>query len=73
MFSVAPVLRLWVAVDAQADSDEHHVRSIAHGVFRTEENAVLPGWHEWESNYQAGQGGAADWRATGMSCETAQL
>ena len=33
-------------------SDEHHVRSLeAAGVFRTQEDALLPGWHEWESNY----------------------
>ena len=37
---------------APADSDEHHVRSLeAAGVFRTQEDALLPGWHEWESNY----------------------
>ena len=44
-------------------------------VFRTEENALLPGWHEWETNYNAGryQGLGADWRATGLSCETTQL
>ena len=76
VFSVAPVLRSWVAVDAPADSDEHHVRSLeAAGVFRTQEDALLPGWHEWETNYQqAGQGGlGADWRATGLSCETTHL
>ena len=67
--SVAAVLRWWVAVDAPADSAEDHVRSLeAAGVGRTQEDALLPGWHEWESNYQAGQG--ADWRATGLSCET---
>ena len=71
--SVAAVLRWWVAVDAPADSDEHHVRSLeAAGVFRTQEDALQPGWHVWETNYQAGQG--LDWRATGLSCwtETAQ-
>ena len=58
-------------MDAPADSDENHVRSsIGHrAVFRTQENAVDPGLHEWETNYQeAGQG--ADWHATGLSCET---
>ena len=74
--SVAAVLRWWVAVHAPADSDEHHVRSLeAAGVFRTQEDALLPGWHEWESNYaveyQVGQG--SDWRATGLSCETTLL
>ena len=67
---------MWVAVDAAADSDEDHVRSVDHlAVFRTEENALLPGWHEWETNYNAGcyQGMGADWRATGLSCETTQL
>ena len=60
-------------MDAAANSDEHYVRSLAWlAVFRTQEDALLPGWHEWESNYQAGQGGA-DWRATGLSCETTQL
>ena len=59
-------------MDAAADSDEHHVRSVEAGVFRTQENALLPVWHEWESNYQAGVWGA-DWRATGLSCETMQL
>ena len=74
--SVAAVLRWWVAVDAAADSGEPHVRSVDHlAVFRTQENALLPGWHEWETNYtQAGEGGlGADWRATGLSCETTHL
>ena len=74
--SVAAVLRWWVAVDAAADSDEQHVRSVDHlGVFRTQEDALLPGWHEWETNYtEAGQGWlGADWRATGLSCETTLL
>ena len=62
-------------MDAAANSDEHYVRSVDHMVvFRTQEDALLPGWHEWESNYQAGQAGlGADWRATGLSCETTQL
>ena len=60
-------------MDAAANSDEHYVRSIDHlAVFRTQEDALLPGWHQWESNYQAGRGGA-DWCATGLSCETTQL
>ena len=61
-----------MAVDAAPDSDEHYVRSIEGCVFRTQENALQPGWHVWETNYQAGQG--LDWRATGLSCwaETAQ-
>ena len=55
-------------MDAPADSDEHHVRSVeAAGVFRTQENALLPGWHEWESNYQAGQGGG------GLACHWLEL
>ena len=58
-------------MDARQDSDEISVRSRAHlAVFRTQENAVAPGWHEWQTNYQeAGQG--ADWHATGLTCETA--
>ena len=74
--SVAAVLRWWVAVDAAMDSGETHVRSVDNlAVFRTQEDALLPGWHEWETNYtQAGQGGlGADWRATGLSCETTHL
>jgi len=76
--SVAAVLRWWVAVDAPADSDEHHVRSLeAAGVFRTQEDALLPGRHEWESNYavefQVATGSLGDWRATGLSCETTLL
>ena len=73
--SVAAVLRWWVAVDAAADSDEHSVRSLDHvAVLRTQENAVQPGWHEWETNYQAGSPGlGADWRATGLTCQTTQL
>ena len=61
-----------MAVDAPPDSDEHHVRSIEAGVFRTQVDVLQPGWHVWETNYQAGQG--LDWRATGLSCwtETAQ-
>ena len=73
--SVAAVLRWWVAVDAPEDSDEHPVRPLeAAGVFRTQEDALQQGWHEWETNYQAGQGAATEWRATGLSCwtETAQ-
>ena len=43
--SVAAVLRWWVAVDAAADSDEQHVRSVDHlAVFRTQEKTLLPGW-----------------------------
>ena len=61
-------------MDAAADSDEQHVRSVDHlAVFRTQENALLPGWHEWEWNDMAGRGGA-DWVATGdLSCETTLL
>ena len=61
-----------MAVEAPPDSDEHHVRSIEAGVFRTQEGALRQVWHVWETNYQAGQG--LDWRATGLSCwtETAQ-
>ena len=56
--SVAAVLRWWVAVGAAAESGEPHVRSVDNlAVLRTQEDALLPGWHEWESNYQAGQGG----------------
>ena len=63
-------------MDAAAGSNEPHVRSVDHlAVFRTQEDALLPGWHEWETNYtQAIQGGMpADWRATGLSCETTLL
>ena len=72
--SVAAVLRWWVAVHAPADSDEHHVRSLP-GVFRTQEDALVPGWHEWETNYeyQVAAGSLGDWRATGLSCETSLL
>ena len=60
-------------MDAPAASDEAHVRFLEpDGVFRTQENALLPGWHEWETNYRAGDWGA-DWRATGLSCQTTQL
>ena len=60
-------------MDAAADSDESHVRSLEpDGVFRTQEDALVPGWHEWETNYNAGQVGA-DWRATRLSCETTHL
>ena len=72
---VAAVLRWWVAVDAHKDSKEDDVRSIGHlAVFRTRENAVSPGWHKWQTNYQAGNKRlGADWRATGLICETTQL
>ena len=73
---VAAVLRWWAAVDAPADSDEHHVRSLP-GVFRTQEDALPPGWHEWETNYTQATAThhlrGADWRATGLSCETTHL
>ena len=50
--SVAAVQRWWVAVHAPADSDEHHVRSLEDlGLFRGPPDALLPGWHEWESNW----------------------
>ena len=63
------------AVGAALDSEEHHVRSIEAGVFRTQENALLQGWHEWESNYavEYRRGPPSDWRATGLSCETTLL
>ena len=41
-------------------------------VFRTLENALEPGWHEWQTNYLAGKGGE-EWRATGLSCQTTVL
>ena len=72
--SVAAVLRWWVAVHAPADSDELHVRSLegARPLFRGPPDALLPGWHEWESNYAA-EFQVADWRATGLNCETTHL
>ena len=65
-------------MDAPAHSDEHHVRSLeAAGVCRPQEDTLLPVWHEWESNYaveyQVAAGSLGDWRATGLSCETALL
>ena len=69
----AAVLRWWIAVDANVDSSEYHVRTnIAAGVFRTEENALLPGWHEWQTNYAASWGGQ-DWRANRNPCLTKVL
>ena len=63
-----------MAVDAPPDSDEHHVRSIEAGVFRTQEDALLPGWHEWESNYAFEYGRCGpDWRATGFKSKTTLL
>ena len=61
-------------MDAAANSDEHYVRSLAWlAVFRTQEDALLPGWHEWEWNDMAGRGGA-DWVAPGdWSFETTLL
>ena len=61
-----------MAADAAAGSTEDEVRSgLPREVFRTQEAALDPGWHEWETNYQPGQG--ADWRATGLSCLTTVL
>ena len=64
-------------MDAPAASDETHVRFLEpDGVFRTQEDALQPGWHEWETNYNAGQMGwppGADWQAIGLSCETTHL
>ena len=74
--SAAAVLRWWFAADAPPDSDEHHVRSLEPvGVFRTEEDALLRGWHAWETNYeyQVAAVSSGDWRATGLSCETTLL
>ena len=55
--SVAAILRFWMAVNAPPDGEEHYVRSITAGVFRTREDALQAGWHEWQSNWQAGSGG----------------
>ena len=61
-----------MAVDAAVDSTEDHVRSGGPtGVFRTQEAALEPGYHEWETNYQASRGN--DWHATGLSCLTTVL
>ena len=69
--SVAAVLRWWVAVDAAADSDEQHVRSVDHlAVFRTQEKTLLPGWHEWETTNQAGQAAGA---GGGLACHWLEL
>ena len=63
----------WVAVDAHEDSEENRVRSDAHlAVVRTRENALGPGEHVWQTNWQAGQWGQGEeWHATGLTCETA--
>ena len=76
--SVAAFLRWWVAVDAPADSDEHHVRSLEGlGLFRGPPDALLPGWHEWESNYAfenyVGTWRGPLWRATGFKSKTTLL
>ena len=57
---------------APADSDEHHVRSLEGlGLFRGPPDALLPGWHEWESNYAFEYGRfGPDWRATGFRSKT---
>ena len=62
-------------MDANKDSKEDDVRSIGHlAVFRTQGNAVSPGWHKWHTNCQAGNKRlGADWRATGLICETTEL
>ena len=62
-------------MDAHQGSDEISVRSRAHlAVFRTQENAVSPGWHKWQTNYQADNKRlGADWRDTGLRCETTEL
>ena len=72
---VEVVLRWWVAVDAHEDSEENRVRSDDNiAVFRTQENALDRGPHEWQINIQAGQWGLwAEWRATGLICETTNL
>ncbi len=73
MENEAAVLRWWIAVDAPADSDERQLRlKEPDGVFRTQEDALQPGWHAWETNFNASQRGwppGADWQA-GLSCET---
>ena len=61
---------------ALEDSDEDHVRSLeAAGVFRTQEDALLPGWHEWEGNYaiEYRRGPPSDWRDTGFRGKTTLL
>ena len=54
-------------MDAPVDSDERRVRFLeTDGVFRTQEDALQPGWHEWETNQDG-------WQATGLSCATTHL
>ena len=57
------------------NSSEGTVRAAVGGqVFRTLENALEPGWHEWSTNYNAGQAlQGRDWHATGLSCLTTVL
>ena len=61
-------------MDALEDSKEDHVPSIGHlAVIRTQENAVSPAWHKWQTNYQADKRLGADWRDTGLICQTIEL
>ena len=60
-------------MDAPSNATEGDVRSGAFPVFRTQENAILAGWHEWETNWVARVTRGEDWRATGLSCETTVL
>ena len=71
-------LRWWIAADALLASSEAAVRS-GDGtlgsripVFRSRENILEPGWHEWESNYDVAEGGV-NWVASGLSCLTTVL
>ena len=46
-------------------------------VFRSRAQVFQPGWHNWETNWRASQShndvNDADWRDTGLICETTIL
>ena len=61
-------------MDVPPNSSEDIVRSGAGTqVFRTLENVVEPGWHEWHQNWSAGQAFQEDWQANGLRFLTTVL
>ena len=62
----------WVAADAEEwETSLEAIAATGQPIFRTEENALEPGWHTWQTN-PAGRG-STEWRSTNLSCATTML
>ena len=59
----------WTAMDAPGQLNVlQDVLEAGHPIFRSQQDVLTAGWHEWETNYAARPG--IEWRATGLSCMT---